>query len=113
MTGQLHLSFRQLVIMHVWHARNQKNKKLIPHARLLSALLEKHGALRPEEYVFSKPHIIFALADVCKSEKIAYKMTKLWHKIKFGDDVKLKVLQWGTQAPSRGEMDDQDLSMSK
>ncbi|KAJ0760343.1 hypothetical protein HanOQP8_Chr04g0136871 [Helianthus annuus] len=70
MTGQLHLSFRQLVIMHVWQARNQKNKKLIPHARLLSALLEKHGALRPEEYAFRKPHTIFALEDVCKSEKI-------------------------------------------
>ncbi|KAJ0743870.1 hypothetical protein HanPI659440_Chr10g0380951 [Helianthus annuus] len=110
MTGQLHLSFRQLVIMHVWQARNQKNKKLIPHARLLSALLEKHGALRPGEHAFRKPHTIFALADVCKSEKILYKKTKLWHKIKFGDGVKLKVLQWGKQAPSGGEMDDQDSS---
>ncbi|KAJ0820389.1 hypothetical protein HanPSC8_Chr16g0707401 [Helianthus annuus] len=110
MTGQLHLSFRQLVIMHVWQARNQKNKKLIPHARLLSALLEKHRALRPEEYAFRKPHTIFALADVCKSEKISYKKTKLWHKIKFGDGVKLKVLQWGKEAPSGGEMDDQDSS---
>ncbi|MFS7985976.1 hypothetical protein Hanom_Chr11g01005041 [Helianthus anomalus] len=110
MTGQLHLSFRQLVIMHVWQTRNQKNKKLIPHARLLSALLEKHGALRPEEYAFRKPHTIFALEDVCKSEKIRYKKTKWWHKIKFCDGVKLKVLQWGKQAPSGGEMDDQESS---
>ncbi|MFS7940153.1 hypothetical protein Hanom_Chr05g00460301 [Helianthus anomalus] len=110
MTGQLHLSYRQLVIMHLRQARNQKNTNLIPHARLLSDLLEKHGALRPEEYTFSKPHTIFALADVCKSEKIAYKEMKLWHKIKFGDGVKLKVLQWGKQAPSIREMDDQDSS---
>ncbi|KAJ0571196.1 hypothetical protein HanHA300_Chr05g0187541 [Helianthus annuus] len=80
MTGQLHLSFRLLVIMHLW------------------------------QYAFSKPYTIFALADVCKSEKIGYKETKLWHKIKFGDGVKLKVLQWGKQAPSIGEMDDQDSS---
>ncbi|MFS7946092.1 hypothetical protein Hanom_Chr06g00532001 [Helianthus anomalus] len=92
-------------------ARNQKNKKLIPHARLLSALLEKHGELRPKEYALRKPHTIFTPEDVCKSEKIRYKKkTKLWHKIKFGDGVKLKVLQWGKHAPSGGEMDDQDSS---
>ncbi|MFS7953716.1 hypothetical protein Hanom_Chr07g00621881 [Helianthus anomalus] len=41
MTEQLKLSFRQLVMMHVWQCRNQKGKKLISHVRLLSALLEK------------------------------------------------------------------------
>ncbi|MFS7912764.1 hypothetical protein Hanom_Chr02g00133701 [Helianthus anomalus] len=84
MTGQLHLSFRQLVMMHVWHIRNTKNKKPIPHVWFISALLEKQGALLPTEYSYSKPHTVFAIADMCKSEKLKYVKKKKWYKIKYG-----------------------------
>ncbi|KAJ0694151.1 hypothetical protein HanPI659440_Chr15g0605541 [Helianthus annuus] len=39
MTGQMHLSFRQLVMFHIWQSRNKRQKKLIPDARLISAFL--------------------------------------------------------------------------
>ncbi|KAJ0592065.1 hypothetical protein HanHA300_Chr03g0080581 [Helianthus annuus] len=110
MTGQLRLSFQQLVMTHVWQCRNQKGKKLIPHVRLLSALLEKQEVLFPSEYTFNKPHIMLLIADVCKSEGLKYVKTKFWHKVRFGDDTKVKVLQWGKEVPCPGEMDDQDSS---
>ncbi|MFS8033971.1 hypothetical protein Hanom_Chr17g01575771 [Helianthus anomalus] len=91
-TRQLRLSFRQLVIMHVWQCRNQKRKRLIPHVRLLSALLKKQGAILLGEYAFNKPHITFSIADVCRSGWLKYVKTKFWHKVKFGDDTKVNVL---------------------
>ncbi|KAM0002184.1 hypothetical protein Hdeb2414_s0041g00739091 [Helianthus debilis subsp. tardiflorus] len=108
MTGELHLSFRQLVMMHEWQSRNMKLKKLIPHARLLRALLEKQGALSPSEYAHNKPHTVFSIGEMCKSEWISYVKTKKWHRIKYGDGAKVKVLQWGKEAPQQGEMDDLD-----
>ncbi|KAJ0616912.1 hypothetical protein HanOQP8_Chr02g0082231 [Helianthus annuus] len=108
MTGELHLSFTQLVMMHVWQSRNMKLKKLIPHARLLSALLEKQGALSPSEYAYSKPHTVISIGEMCKSEWISYVKTKKWHTIKYGDGAKVKVLKWGKEAPQQGEMDDMD-----
>ncbi|KAF5766518.1 hypothetical protein HanXRQr2_Chr15g0716271 [Helianthus annuus] len=30
MTGQIHLSFRHLVMLHIWQSRNKRQKKLIP-----------------------------------------------------------------------------------
>ncbi|MFS8033144.1 hypothetical protein Hanom_Chr17g01566061 [Helianthus anomalus] len=83
-TGQVHLLFWQLVMLHIWQSRNKRLKKLIPHAQLISAFLRKQG--------------------------ITHVKIKLWHNIKFGDGAKLKVLQWGKQPPSRGEMDDLDSS---
>ncbi|MFS7916031.1 hypothetical protein Hanom_Chr02g00172331 [Helianthus anomalus] len=108
MTGELHLSFRQLVMMHVWQSINMKLKKLTPHARLLSALLEKQRALSPSEYAYRKPHTVFSIGEICKSEWISYVKTKKWHKIKYVDGAKVKVLQWGKKAPQQGEMDDLD-----
>ncbi|KAF5787171.1 hypothetical protein HanXRQr2_Chr10g0449801 [Helianthus annuus] len=43
MTGQVHLSFQQLVMLHRWQSRNKRQKKLIPHARLISAFLREQG----------------------------------------------------------------------
>ncbi|KAJ0530607.1 hypothetical protein HanRHA438_Chr10g0462301 [Helianthus annuus] len=47
---------------------------------------------------------------MCMGDRITHVKTKLWHKIKFRDGAKLKVLQWGKQPPSQGEMDDLDSS---
>ncbi|MFS8033973.1 hypothetical protein Hanom_Chr17g01575791 [Helianthus anomalus] len=71
---------------------NQKRKRLIPHVRLLSALLKKQGAILPGEYAFNKPHIMFSIADVCRSGWLKYVKTKFWHKVKIGDDTKVNVL---------------------
>ncbi|MFS8017897.1 hypothetical protein Hanom_Chr15g01385811 [Helianthus anomalus] len=45
MTGQVHLSFRQLVRLHIWQIRNKRQKKLIPQAWLISAFLRKRGVV--------------------------------------------------------------------
>ncbi|KAM0047209.1 hypothetical protein Hdeb2414_s0009g00325791 [Helianthus debilis subsp. tardiflorus] len=110
MTGQVHLSFRQLVLLHIWQSRNKRRKKLIPHARLISAFLRKQGIVPISEKPFEKPHATFSIAEMCTGDRITHVKTKLWHKIKFGDGAKLKVLQWGKQRPSQGEMDDLDSS---
>ncbi|KAJ0724269.1 hypothetical protein HanPI659440_Chr12g0445871 [Helianthus annuus] len=111
MTGQIHLSFRQLVMLHIWQSRNKRQKKLIPHARLISIFLRKQGlVLVYEKKAFEKPHATWSIAEMCNGDRITHVKTKLWHKIKFGDGAKLKVLQWGKQPPSQGEMDDLDSS---
>ncbi|KAJ0525061.1 hypothetical protein HanHA300_Chr09g0307691 [Helianthus annuus] len=43
MTGRLKVSFTHLVMMNIWEARNSKGKKIIPHCRLITALLKKNG----------------------------------------------------------------------
>ncbi|KAM0011340.1 hypothetical protein Hdeb2414_s0064g00765641 [Helianthus debilis subsp. tardiflorus] len=110
MTRQIHLSFQQLVMLHIWQSRNKRKKKLIPHARLISAFLRKQGVVPISEKPFAKPHATFLIADMCNSDRITHMKTQLWHKVKFGDGARLKVLQWGKQRPSQGEMDDLDSS---
>ncbi|MFS7953715.1 hypothetical protein Hanom_Chr07g00621871 [Helianthus anomalus] len=53
---------------------------------------------------------MFSIVDLCRSERLKYVNTKFWHKVKFGDDTKVKVLQWGEKVPCPREMDDQDSS---
>ncbi|KAJ0483912.1 hypothetical protein HanIR_Chr13g0669921 [Helianthus annuus] len=108
MSGQIHLSFRQLVMLHIWQSRNKRQKKLIPHARLISAFLRKQRVVTVSEKAFEKPHATWSIAEMCNGDRITHVKTKLWHKIKFGDGAKLKVLQWGKQPPSQGKMDDLD-----
>ncbi|MFS8020264.1 hypothetical protein Hanom_Chr15g01413541 [Helianthus anomalus] len=110
MTGQVHLSFRQLVMLHIRQSRNKRQKKLIPHARLVSAFLRKQGVVPISEKPFEKLHATWSIAKMCTGDRITHVRTKLWHKIKFGDGAKLKVLQWGKQPPSQGEMVDLDSS---
>ncbi|KAJ0456962.1 hypothetical protein HanIR_Chr15g0768411 [Helianthus annuus] len=113
MTGQMHLSFRQLVMLHIWQSQNKRQKKLIPHARLISAFLRKQGVVPISEKPFEKLHATFSIVELCTGDRITHVKTKLWHKIKFGDGAKLKLLQWGKQPPSQGEMDDLDSSDEK
>ncbi|MFS8026205.1 hypothetical protein Hanom_Chr16g01484141 [Helianthus anomalus] len=110
MIGQIHLSFRQLVMLHIWQSRSKRQKKLISHARLISAFPRKQGVVLISKKAFEKPHATWSIAEMCNGDRITHVKTKLWHKIKFGDGAKLKVLQWGKQPPSRGEMDDLDSS---
>ncbi|KAF5805573.1 hypothetical protein HanRHA438_Chr05g0220611 [Helianthus annuus] len=110
MTGQIHLSFRQLVMLHIWQSRNKRQKKLIPHARLISVFLRQQRVVPISEKAFQKPHATWSIAETCDGDRVTYMKTKFWIKIKFGDGAKLKVLQWGKQPPSRGEMDDLDSS---
>ncbi|MFS7995566.1 hypothetical protein Hanom_Chr12g01119411 [Helianthus anomalus] len=91
-------------------SRNKRKKKLIPHARLVSAFLHKHGVVPISAKPFEKPHATFSISEMCMGDRITHVKTKLWHKIKFGEGAKLKVLQWGKQPPSQGEMDDLDSS---
>ncbi|MFS7946308.1 hypothetical protein Hanom_Chr06g00534491 [Helianthus anomalus] len=65
-------------------------------------------AIMTDEYAYSKPHTMFSIADMCKNEQISCVKTKLWHKNKYGDNARVKVLHWGKQAPQHDEMDDQD-----
>ncbi|KAM0038465.1 hypothetical protein Hdeb2414_s0013g00415121 [Helianthus debilis subsp. tardiflorus] len=62
MTGQIHLSFWQLVMLHIWQSQNKRQKKLIPHARLISAFLRKQGAVSVSEHAFEKPHATWSIA---------------------------------------------------
>ncbi|XP_035842890.1 uncharacterized protein LOC118489263 [Helianthus annuus] len=110
LTGEIKFSFRHLVLLNVWRCRNQKGKKLTPHVRLISALLEKQQALLPKEKPYNRPHIVYRLSEVCLHENHLYKQTKVWHKIEFSDKAKLKILQWGKEKPSQGGMDDLDSS---
>ncbi|MFS8011884.1 hypothetical protein Hanom_Chr14g01314251 [Helianthus anomalus] len=110
MTGQVHFPFRQLVMLHIWQSRNKRQEKLIPHARLINGFLRKHGVAPISDKPFEKPHATWSIAKMCTGDRIRHVKTKLWHKIKFGDGAKLKVLQWGKQPPSQGEMDDLDSS---
>ncbi|KAJ0771931.1 hypothetical protein HanPI659440_Chr07g0274651 [Helianthus annuus] len=110
LTGEIKFSFRHLVLMNVWRCRNQKGKKLTPHVRLISAFLEKQQALLPKEKPYNRPHVVFRLREVCLHENRRYKQTKVRHKVEFSDKAKLKILQWGKEKPSQGEMDDLDSS---
>ncbi|MFS8018161.1 hypothetical protein Hanom_Chr15g01388881 [Helianthus anomalus] len=79
-------------------------------ALMTGVFLLKEGLVPNSEKAFEKPHATWSITEMCNGDRITHVKTKLWHKIKFGDGAKLKVLQWGKQPPSRGEMDDLDSS---
>ncbi|MFS7890471.1 hypothetical protein Hanom_Chr00s000095g01619361 [Helianthus anomalus] len=91
----------------------KRQNKLIPHALLISVFLLKEGLVPNSEKDFEKPHATWSITEMCNGGRITHVKTKLWHKIKFGDGAKLKVLQWGKQPPSRGKMDDLDSSVEE
>ncbi|KAJ0539861.1 hypothetical protein HanHA300_Chr08g0291341 [Helianthus annuus] len=45
MTGAPKLSVKHLIMYNVWEAREREQRMMIPHARLLSSLLKKQGAI--------------------------------------------------------------------
>ncbi|KAM0006493.1 hypothetical protein Hdeb2414_s0171g00822201 [Helianthus debilis subsp. tardiflorus] len=83
MKGKPKISYRYLVMMNIWTSRNYREKQLIPHYRLITALLKKYGAITGTSKFFMLPkgHAPFIL------EKLGpygweYVKTDRYHKLK-------------------------------
>jgi len=54
MKGTPLVPFQFLVMHNIWLSRNSSERKIIPHCRLIIALLKKYGAIEAEDKVSYK-----------------------------------------------------------
>ncbi|KAL8223965.1 hypothetical protein R6Q57_019440 [Mikania cordata] len=67
-SGQEMLSFRHLEMLNVWASRESKVRCMVPHCRLITALMRKQGALNPDTQIMKKQHKAFSFAKLSKEE---------------------------------------------
>ncbi|KAF5798330.1 hypothetical protein HanRHA438_Chr07g0302131 [Helianthus annuus] len=87
MHGSPMVPFRFLVLNNIWISRNSGERKIVPHYRLITALLKKYGAIRAED-------------------KGSYKR---YHKLKT-DGRRWRVLKADTRPLRSGEADEPEVS---
>ena len=108
LTGSPVFSFRHLAMLNVWESRESKERKMIPHCRLLSALMIRQGVVGEFSRSVPKPHKLFTLSRLSSSDW-KYKKTDRYHVLK---DLKGKEVIRGLRpdAPSvaSGEVDEDE-----
>ncbi|KAF5754044.1 hypothetical protein HanXRQr2_Chr17g0786841 [Helianthus annuus] len=71
--GTPKLSWRQIVMINTWDTRESFKRKMIPYARLISAMILQQNALPPESLWVSKPIDQFSFATMRRHWKITVK----------------------------------------
>ncbi|KAJ0914569.1 hypothetical protein HanPSC8_Chr06g0240081 [Helianthus annuus] len=109
MTGRPRFSFMHLALMNVWESRESKERKMIPHVRLLCAMMEQQGVVTKATTAVKKDiaHIDFAQT---KTTGLTYDQTSRYHVLKekgSGPGRTLKVLK-DDAPPSEDEEEEED-----
>ncbi|KAM0060439.1 hypothetical protein Hdeb2414_s0004g00124101 [Helianthus debilis subsp. tardiflorus] len=82
--GKQKISYKYLVMMNIWTSKNKLDKVLIPHCRLITALLKKRGVIN-ETSTFIKlarGHTTFTLDGFINQNGLEYVRTERYHKLK-------------------------------
>ncbi|KAJ0618502.1 hypothetical protein HanHA89_Chr02g0054061 [Helianthus annuus] len=99
--------FRFLVLNNIWLSRNSGERKIVPHCRLITALLKRYGAIGAEDkgsYKRFKPFDIQHLGSGWE-----YKETERYHKLKT-DGKRWRALKVDTRPLRPGEADEPETS---
>ncbi|KAF5758404.1 hypothetical protein HanRHA438_Chr16g0741171 [Helianthus annuus] len=77
-------SYKYLVMMNIWTSRNKLDKVLIPHCRLITALLKKRGVINETSTFIklAKGHTTFTLDGFKNQNGLEYIRTERYHKLK-------------------------------
>ncbi|XP_076959506.1 uncharacterized protein LOC143635604 [Bidens hawaiensis] len=97
------ISYRFLVTNNVWISRNSVDRKIIPHCRLITALLKKYGAIRVGDRGSYKKFNPFDISHLGSSW--VYSTSERYHKLK-SDRKRWRVLKENTRPLIAGEEDD-------
>ncbi|MFS7913733.1 hypothetical protein Hanom_Chr02g00145161 [Helianthus anomalus] len=81
MTGVPKLSAKHLIMYNVWEAREREQRMMIPHARLLSLLLKKQGAIPKGVRGFVKKQTKINMQMFTKSSRWKYSKTRAKHRL--------------------------------
>ncbi|KAK1432991.1 hypothetical protein QVD17_09895 [Tagetes erecta] len=71
--GNRMLSLRHLVLMNVWASHESADKKMIPHCRLITALMREQGVLQKNTVYLKKAHKYFIMS---KFKEVYWKYRK-------------------------------------
>ncbi|KAJ0789600.1 hypothetical protein HanPI659440_Chr05g0205441 [Helianthus annuus] len=82
--GKPRISYKYLVMMNIWTSRNKLDKILIPHCRLITALLKKRGVINETSAFIKLPkgHTTFTLDGFNNQNGLEYVRTERYHKLK-------------------------------
>jgi hypothetical protein len=80
-TGHPALSARHLIMYNVWEARERQARMSIPHARLLTKLLRKQGAVNRNTRGTKIKHIPWKMSTFVKSSVWKYRLTPHTHRL--------------------------------
>ncbi|KAJ0586416.1 hypothetical protein HanIR_Chr04g0151671 [Helianthus annuus] len=81
LTGVPKLSAKHLIMYNVWEAREREQRMMIPHARLLSLLLKKQGAIPKGVKGFVKKQTKINMQMFTKSSRWKYSKTRTKHRL--------------------------------
>ncbi|KAJ0624970.1 hypothetical protein HanOQP8_Chr01g0037571 [Helianthus annuus] len=107
MHGSPMVPFQFLVLNNIYIGRNSGERKIIPHCRLITALLKLYGTIRAEDkgsYKRFKPFDIQHLGSGWK-----YKESERYHKLK-SDGKRWRALKAGARPLRPGEADEPETS---
>ncbi|KAJ0672890.1 hypothetical protein HanOQP8_Chr13g0502191 [Helianthus annuus] len=108
MTGRSKISYRYLVMMNTWEAGENREKKIIPHCRLITTLLKKFGVVDQFSASTKKDIDPLTLTSLRKIDWLNTE-TKRYLKVKHKDiGKKLKVLKPDARMLAPGEEDEPD-----
>ncbi|KAJ0827643.1 hypothetical protein HanRHA438_Chr17g0828181 [Helianthus annuus] len=80
MHGSPKVPYRFLVLNNIWLSKNSGERKIIPHCRLITALLKKYGAIKGDEKGSYKRFRPFDLKNL--GPGWIYKESERFHKLK-------------------------------
>ncbi|KAJ0805029.1 hypothetical protein HanPI659440_Chr02g0044981 [Helianthus annuus] len=107
MRGSPMVPFRFLVLNNIWISRNSCERKIVPHCRLLMALLKKYGAIGPGEKSSYKRFNPFDIQHLGSGWE--YKESERYHKLKT-DGRWWRVLKADARPLRPGEADEPEVS---
>ncbi|MFS8003622.1 hypothetical protein Hanom_Chr13g01216071 [Helianthus anomalus] len=103
LNGSPLVPFRFVVLNSIWLSRNSSERKIIPHCRLITALLKVYRAIGAEDKVSYKMFEPFDLAHLGPGRE--YKESKRYHKLK-SDGQRWRALKKDARPLQPGEADE-------
>ncbi|KAD3337526.1 hypothetical protein E3N88_33046 [Mikania micrantha] len=82
MTGKPKISFRYLAMLNIWEARNNKDKKMIPHCKLIQALIRWHGLINDDDHDYMRKHHTPLRLNTLNTQAWEYKLSERYHRLK-------------------------------
>ncbi|KAD3067142.1 hypothetical protein E3N88_35022 [Mikania micrantha] len=82
MIGGPKISFRYLAMLNIWEAHNNKEKNMIPHCKLIQALIRWYGLINDDDQEYMrKYHTPFRL-NTLNTLTWEYKSSERYHRLK-------------------------------
>ncbi|KAJ0899180.1 hypothetical protein HanRHA438_Chr08g0365441 [Helianthus annuus] len=107
MHGSPMVPFRFLVLNNIWLSQNTRERKIVPHYRLITALLKKYGAIEAEEKGSYKRFKPFDIKNLGQGWE--YKESERYHKLKT-DGRWWRVLKVDARPLRPGEADEPEMT---